>query len=191
MNALDFAAIDVETSNPDMASICQIGVVKFSKGKQTAEWSSLINPEDYFHPMNEAIHGISENEVSGSPTFPEVIDTLRDLLRDTVCVCHTHFDRISLAQAHAKYGLKQAETVWLDSARVARRTWKECAKKGYGLAAVCQLIGYEFKHHDALEDAKACGQVLLSAMDASGLERFKFILSCIRNGGTILVHRWE
>ena len=23
------------------------------------------------------------------------------------------------------------------------------------------------------------------------LERFKFILSCIRNGGTILVHRWE
>jgi DNA polymerase-3 subunit epsilon len=31
-------------------------------------------------------------------------------------------------------------------------------------------IGYEFKHHDALEDAKAAGYVLLAAMQESGLD---------------------
>ena len=39
----------------------------------------------------------------------------------------------------------------------------------YGLANVCERIGYKFKHHDALEDAKASGQVILSAMEVTGL----------------------
>jgi len=39
-----------------------------------------------------------------------------------------------------------------------------------GLANVCRIIGYEFKHHDALEDAKASGQVLLAAIEATGLD---------------------
>ena len=66
--------------------------------------------------------------------------------------------------------LKHLEITWLDSARVARRTWEECAWSGYGLANVCKIIGYEFKHHDALEDAKASGQVLLSAIAKTDLD---------------------
>jgi DNA polymerase-3 subunit epsilon len=60
--------------------------------------------------------------------------------------------------------------MWLDSARVARRTWSECARSGYGLPDVCKRIGYEFRHHHALEDAKAAGQILLAAMAATGLD---------------------
>lgn len=30
---MEFVAIDVETANADMASICQIGIAKYSKGK--------------------------------------------------------------------------------------------------------------------------------------------------------------
>jgi DNA polymerase-3 subunit epsilon len=37
------------------------------------------------------------------------------------------------------------------------------------LANVCEIIGYKFKHHDALEDAKAAAQVLLAAMEKTGL----------------------
>ena len=44
---MDFVAIDVETANADMASICQIGVAKYSEGKLIEEWSSLVDPEDY------------------------------------------------------------------------------------------------------------------------------------------------
>jgi DNA polymerase-3 subunit epsilon len=44
------------------------------------------------------------------------------------------------------------------------------AWQGYGLKNVCGKIGYEFKHHDALEDAKAAGHVLLAAIQESKLD---------------------
>jgi len=167
---MEFVAIDVETANADMASICQIGIAKFIDGKLVDEWSSLINPEDDFNFINIDIHGISEDVVADAPTLPEVLSTLKDLLSNTVCVSHTHFDRVSIYRAFSKYGLAQIETSWLDSARVARRAWDDCAWSGYGLANVCKKIGYDFKHHDALEDAKAAGQVLLAAIEETGIE---------------------
>jgi DNA polymerase-3 subunit epsilon len=167
---LNFVALDVETANADMASICQIGIAKYIDGVLVEEWSSLIDPEDYFDFVNVSIHGINEEDVVGSPTFPEVVNTLGRFLNNTICVSHTHFDRVSIGRALAKYGLKEIETVWLDSARVARRTWEDCAWGGYGLASLCEKIGYKFKHHDALEDAKASSQVLLAAIKTSGLD---------------------
>jgi DNA polymerase-3 subunit epsilon len=166
---LNFVAIDVETANADMASICQIGIVKFSDGELIEEWSSLINPETFFSSFNINIHGITEDTVVNSPTFPEVFGILERFIENTICVSHTHFDRVSLFRAFAKYGLKEIDTVWLDSSKVARRTWEDCAWSGYGLANICEKIGYEFKHHDALEDAKASAQVLLAAIEITSL----------------------
>jgi DNA polymerase III subunit epsilon len=167
---MDFIAIDVETANADMASICQIGIAKFSGNQLIDEWGTLVNPEDYFDSININIHGISGNEVKDAPTFPEIFNKLTNHLNNTVCVSHTHFDRVSIGRAVDKYGLKKIDTMWLDSARVARRAWAEFAWSGYSLANVCETIGYKFKHHDALEDAKASGQVILSAMETTGLD---------------------
>ena len=55
---MDFISVDVETANPDHASICQIGIVCFRQGQQAEQWESLVNPEDYFDEMNVFIHGI-------------------------------------------------------------------------------------------------------------------------------------
>lgn len=167
---MNFVAIDVETANADMSSICQIGIAKYAEDQLVEEWSSLINPEDYFDFINISIHGITEETVKDSPTFPEILSTLDRLLKNTICVSHTHFDRVSLGRAFEKYNLESIETVWLDSARVARRAWEDCARSGYGLANICKKIGYNFKHHDALEDAKASGQVLLAAINKTGLD---------------------
>lgn len=166
---MKFTAIDVETSNADMASICQIGIAQFENGKLVSEWSSLINPEDYFDPVNESIHGISEEDVENSPTFSEIFENLQSIFSDSVIVSHTHFDRVSIGRAIAKHSLPPLNNSWLDSAKVVRRSWEELSRSGYGLSNVCKIIGYEFKHHDALEDAKACGHVLLAAIEKSGL----------------------
>lgn len=160
----------METANADMASICQIGLAKYRDGVLKEEWSSLINPEDYFDGINVSIHGITEEDVIDAPTLDEVASKLSEFMSGSICVSHTHFDRVSVRKAFEKYSLNPLEATWLDSARVARRTWEECAWSGYGLANVCKIIGYEFKHHDALEDAKAAGQVILSAMDKTGLD---------------------
>jgi DNA polymerase-3 subunit epsilon len=167
---MEFVAIDVETANADMASICQIGLAKFKDGKLVKEWSSLIDPEDYFDFINIDIHGITEEDVIGAPTFSEVVGDLSCFLSGSVCVSHTHFDRVSIGRALEKYSLNPIETIWLDSARVARRTWEQCAWRGYGLSNVCEIIGYKFKHHDALEDAKASGQVIIAAVEQTGLD---------------------
>ena len=167
---MNFVAIDVETANADMASICQIGLVKCENGVLSDEWKTYVDPEDYFDGINVSIHGIDESIVKGAPTFPELGDTLRSYIDGKVVVCHTHFDRVAMHQAAQRYGVCAPECTWLDSARVARRTWKECAWKGYGLYNVCKILGYDFKHHDALEDAKAAAHILLAATNESGLD---------------------
>lgn len=167
---MQFVAIDVETANPDMGSICQIGLARFVDGRLAEEWSTLVDPEDYFADVNVSIHGIDAGMVRGQPTLPQIADQLRSMLESTVTVCHTHFDRIALSRAFGKYSLSPISTSWLDSARVVRRTWKDLAWGGYGLANVCRKVGYQFQHHDALEDAKAAGFVLLAALRESQLD---------------------
>lgn len=167
---MNFVAIDVETANADMASICQIGIVKYENGVLSEEWKSYVDPEDYFNGINISIHGIDESIVKDSPTFPELADTIRSYLEGTVVVCHTGFDRVAIHQASRRYGINPPESTWLDSARIARRAWKECASSGYGLYNVCKMLGYDFKHHDALEDAKAAAHIVLAAINESGLD---------------------
>lgn len=168
---MNFVAIDVETANADMAAICQIGLVKFKNGILLNEWKTYVDPEDYFDSFNVSIHGIDENVVKGAPKFPDLYDKLRSYLEGNIVVCHTHFDRVALSQADRRYDISSIECTWLDSARVARRTWKECAWKGYGLHNVCsKILGYNFKHHDALEDAKAAAYILIAASNETGLD---------------------
>jgi DNA polymerase III subunit epsilon len=167
---MNFVALDVETANADMASICSIGAVRFENGEVVDGWYSLIDPQDYFDGLNISIHGIDERMVRGAPTYAEAARTLHAMLHDSVTVTHTHFDRVATHQASTRWAVSVPVCTWLDSARVARRAWVECASSGYGLANVCRLIGYEFQHHNALEDAKAAGHVLLAAMELTGLD---------------------
>src|SRR5690625_2115125 len=98
---LDFVAIDVETANPDMSSICQIGLAEYENGRLVDLWSSLIDPEDYFDVINMEIHGISELDVVGKPGFPEIFEELADFLDGTVCVSPPY----SSMRARKRYGV--------------------------------------------------------------------------------------
>jgi len=166
---MDFFAIDVETANADMSSICQIGIAKFKDNKLIDEWCTLIDPEDFFDPINIYIHGITETDVEGAPKINEVAQKIYGYLDGVLTVCHTHFDRVSIGKAFEKYDIRIPEPKWLDTARVARRTWDKVSWSGYGLKNVCEIIGYEFQHHNALEDAKASGHILIAAVAKTGL----------------------
>jgi len=167
---MDFIALDVETANPDLSSICQIGLAQFENGIVTHELSTLIDPQDYFHPMNVSIHGITPDDLQGALTFEQVSGPLNAFLDGKICATHTHFDRSAIRQACARHGVTPPSCLWLDTARVARRTWETVAERGYGLGNLAEMLGIEFKHHDALEDAKAAGQILCAAMEQSGLD---------------------
>ncbi len=167
---MEFVAIDVETANADLASICQIGMARFSNGVLTDQWKTYVDPQDHFSAINVSIHGINEALVAGAPTFAEIDSVVSPWLRDRIVVTHTAFDRVSVFQARAKCKLSDLPCSWLDSACVARRAWTQFARSGYGLKNVCDTIGYKFQHHDALEDAKAAAQIVLAAIAQSGLD---------------------
>jgi DNA polymerase III subunit epsilon len=165
-----FCVIDVETANADLASICQIGVAQFENGQLGASWETLVNPEDYFDPFNVAIHGIDESMVENAPTFQEVYSDVRSLLTGNTVVSHTHFDRVALERVCESWALEPVVCTWLDSARVVRRAWPDqYAQSGYGLEKVAADLGIEYRAHNALEDARAAGLIVLRAIEATGL----------------------
>ena len=171
---MKFVAFDVETATPDLASICQIGVVVFEGGRVAETWESLINPGEPFHPANVSVHGICGDTVKDAPSMHEVFERLGGYLNDQVVVHHTAFDRVSIARAASKHGLGEIRGIWLDTARVVRRTWPQFSRSGYGLKNVASHLGIEFRHHSAGEDARAAGEILLRAVEESsvGLEEW-------------------
>ena len=168
---LTFNSIDVETANADRASICQIGIVRVRDGEIEDRWQSLVNPEDWFDPWNVSIHGIEETDVRNSPALPEIRGELDARLRGSVLISHTSFDHIAFERAMTRYGLEPLHVTWLDSAKIARRTWPESyGRSGYGLKNVARDLGISFRHHDALEDAGAAAEIVLRACAATGTD---------------------
>ncbi|MDE0260637.1 MAG: exonuclease domain-containing protein [Gammaproteobacteria bacterium] len=164
-----FSAVDVETANPSRDSICQVGIVNVRDGQIVDEWTTLVDPETWFDDWNVDIHGIDEEDVVGSPTMPELEAEIRQRLQDHV-VSHSAFDRVAFQRAFKRHGLATLSGVWVDTARVVRRAWRDrFGKKGYGLWNVAEFLGIEFEHHDALEDARACARIMLRACQDTGL----------------------
>jgi DNA polymerase-3 subunit epsilon len=125
---MEFVAIDVETANADMASICQIGIARFENGTLTDEWKTYVDPEDHFDGINVSIHGIDENVVAGAPTFRMLSDIVADKLTGRVVVTHTAFDKVAIYQAGNKCNACSLSGTWLDTACVVRRTWREFSR---------------------------------------------------------------
>ena len=159
-----FVAVDVETANVRPASICQIGVVGFSNRKVAHVWQSLIDPEEPFTCLNVHLHGIDATRLPHALPFPKIFPILSTLLSGRVVIGHMAFDRIALHCACLKYGLPPVQCTWLDSARIARKVWPRFAKRGYGLKSLASWCGFEFLHHNAVEDASAAGHVFLHAL---------------------------
>ncbi|MEQ1935458.1 MAG: exonuclease domain-containing protein [Fimbriimonadaceae bacterium] len=175
-----FFSLDVETAHPSLASICQIGIVGFVNAEEYCSRNFLIDPDDWFDPINVSIHGIDEQAVIGAPRFPEVYTEICNLIRNEYVVSHTHFDRGAMKQTADRFGLPSLECEWLDTAKVARRAWPQFSYSGYGLKNLASHCGITFSHHDAVEDARAAGLVLLRAIEHSGVEMVQWMDTCKR-----------
>jgi len=166
---MDFLAVDVETANADIASICQIGIVSFQGNKIIKEWGTLVNPDDFFDPFNIEIHGIDAKQVINAPHFPNILSLLKDMLGGQIVVSHMPFDRLAIMRASEKYELEVVQCRWLDSARIARRAWTKFAYSGYGLANLASEFGIVFRRHSAVEDARVAGQLVVKAIQETGI----------------------
>lgn len=177
---MDFVALDFETANANLSSICQVGLVTFRNGEPVETYSVLVDPDDYFDSINTSIHGISEETVRGAPRFDAIYPQICHRTSDRVVVCHSLFDRAALERASEKHRLDRVSCRWLDTMRVVRRTWPEYAYAGYGLENLTRDFGIEFTHHDAAEDARVTGMILVRAMRETGLSLDDWLVRAIQ-----------
>lgn len=161
----DFIALDVETANADFASICAIGLVHFRGDEVFRSLTILVDPQQEFDRRNIAIHGITPENVSGKPTMAQVLPVIRPHLDQVVVAHHSPFDRTALRNAASRYGAADLDCAWVDTLQVARRTWGHLADQGgYGLRSCADNFGITFQHHDAADDARCAGLILLRAL---------------------------
>jgi DNA polymerase-3 subunit epsilon len=118
-----------------------------------------VDPEDVVH---------MEEKWNKSKAVHSIMRHLAEALSGRIAVCHTHFDRASITRACTLRSIEPPATTWLDTARVSRRTWLQFAGRGYGLSNIANHLGISYVEHDALEDARAAGEILIRAIGESG-----------------------
>jgi len=160
---LDFVAIDVETANSNVSSICQVGIAVVRSAEIKEVWTQLVDPHDFFDPYNIAIHGIDQKMVSGCPRFEEVCDKIARHLGE-IDVSHTCWDRRAISKAGKEGGKSRRNGTWRDSALLARRALPDnSALRVYNLENIALALGIHFRHHDAGEDARVAAALFLRA----------------------------
>ena len=164
-----FTAVDFETANSHPGSICAVGVAEVRDGTVSDRWSTLVNPEVEFNPINIGIHGITPERVERAPTFELVHDALSERLDGGIMVSHGAFDRAALSHASSKYSLPEIDVDFVNSQLVVRRTWPDRSRKGYGLAAVSDALGIPLNHHDPLSGAEAAAEIMIRAWNETDL----------------------
>ncbi|MEJ6390979.1 3'-5' exonuclease [Gymnodinialimonas ulvae] len=164
-----FVALDVETANGNVASICQIGIACVGFAGEMSVHSTLVNPKQAFDPFNTGLHGIDAHAVKTAPDFPRVYTEIAPLLGQHLIFQHSSFDRRAIYASCEAHGVAEPDWLWADSVQVARRAWPEFkGNGGHGLAHLKRALDLEFTHHDAGEDAKAAALVVLAAERKTG-----------------------
>ena len=169
---MNFVAIDFETANEKRASVCAVALILFEDSKITNEYEWIVSPPqhlNYFNPYNVQIHGIKESDIIGKPEFNKVWNEIYPLINNKILVAHNaSFDISVLRQLLDCYQLDYPSIEFICTCIIARKTWDK--QINYTLKNIGNNLGYVFNHHDAHDDARVCGQILLDACKYHGCD---------------------
>jgi len=159
----DFVAIDFETASGQRNSACSVGIVSFKDGEVIEEFHALIQPpyNEYLW-RNTEIHGITANDTKSIGSFDHIYPEIYKRLKGKTIVAHNEsFDRSVLKQSMALYGIEAPDLMLHKKWECTMKTYKAKGFKPFNLAACCHLMDIELQHHEALSDARACGNLFL------------------------------
>lgn len=154
-----YTVIDVETPNRKNDSICSIALVHVANGKPERKIYKLVNPEDRFDKPNMEIHKITPAMVKNQPTFYDVWMEIQEYLIGQIVVAHNAaFDLSVISKAISKYVPEIPVFSFVCTLQLARDLLGD--NTGYGLKDLCDQFGIDQGvHHNALDDALACGNL--------------------------------
>jgi DNA polymerase-3 subunit epsilon len=164
---MSFLAFDFETANQYSTSACSVGLVRVENGKIARKSVHLIRPPSQEFLFTN-IHGLSWDDVKNAPTFGELWPEIQGYFEavDFVAAHNVGFDRRVLRACCELYKIPPPELNYLCTVELSRKTWKVFPTK---LPDVCRFLGLELKHHEALSDAEACANIVISALVPAAL----------------------
>lgn len=152
-----WVAIDVETANSYARSICALGVAYVGADGATASRKWLVQPPgNRYVDEHSARHGLTADDTSDAPRFPEVWAQARRIISGAnVLAHHAEFDvrHIQAAMRHHKHREPVFKPLGC-TLRMAHLVWPQ-RTSSYGLAALCDDLGISHTPHDAASDAAA------------------------------------
>ena len=156
----DFAAIDFETANEHLSSVCSVGVVIVRNGEIVDSFYSLIQPEpNYYRYWNTQTHSLTAEDTDSAPIFPRVWEQIVPLIEDLPLVAHNSpFDKSCLKAVFRTYCMDYPDYVFYCTCRSSRKFFPELPN--HQLHTVAAACGYDLtNHHHALADARACAEI--------------------------------
>ncbi len=172
----DFVIVDLETTGwtPADARITEIGAVRFSGGRITGEFCTLINPGHPIPADIAALTGISDAMVAGAPVIAAALPDFLAFAGGAVLAAHNApFDLSFLVAACGACGLPWPDIPVLDTVTLARQVLDETEVPDCKLATLASYFGAPTApSHRALADARATAAVLdglIGRLAASGV----------------------
>lgn len=179
---MNFVAIDFETANEKRSSPCALGIVVVKNGKIQCEKYYLIKPKELrFEPMNIRIHGIRPCDVENEKEFDVLWNEIKPYLENNLVIAHNAaFDMSVLRKTLDSYNLDYPNFNYCCTMVMSKKFYPylENAK----LNTVNNYLGYEFRHHDAMADARACANILLNIKEDIKVNSMDHLLKLIGIG---------
>lgn len=169
MRDMNYCAIDFETATSSRNSACSVAVTDVVNGVVKDSYYTLIKPpNNYYDWRNVEIHGIHEEDTINAPTFAEIWPELKEHLEGKIVLAHNaSFDMSVLKYCLNDFSLGTVNLQKACTVKIARAAWPHlsCHK----LNVVAEYMNIQFKHHDALEDARTCAYIPLVAAKELGV----------------------
>lgn len=171
---MNFVAMDFETANAKRYSACSIALTIVRNNQITDEFYSLINPGVPFSWRNIQVHGIHERDVADAPNFPEVWQHISQFyVPEKLVIAHNAtFDNNVLQSTLEHYGIQAPVYQTLDTLRTSRRLLPQLANHKLNTVADALQIDLHH-HHNALDDAQACADILIYQAQHFGVQKIR------------------
>lgn len=159
---LSFAAIDFETANSNLSSVCSVGIVIVRDGQIIDKYYSLIQPEpNYYNYYNTKVHGLTSYDTDNAKIFPKVWAEFAPLIDGLTLIAHNKsFDEGCLKAVFRTYCMDYPDYEFQCTCVSSRKKFPYLPN--HQLHTVSEYCGFNLKnHHHALADAEACAVIAL------------------------------
>ena len=187
-----FVSIDFETLYSQRVSACSIGMVKYRDGKKVDQYYSLIRPPfDYPGKSGQVltwVHGISEDDVRNEKTFAELLPEIEEFVDGLPLVAHNaSVEKCCIRDICTYYEIETKldynnilDTLPLSREAEAKTGLQVEGQGTHSLDAVCCRFDIPvLNHHNALEDAEMCGNLMVKfrelLVDGKSIEKTTLI----------------